>query len=57
MCLPGTLVHGLHRRLMIRQREPGNYADAFKSYWRCRELLSIVLRKRPTEETPAVYRS
>jgi two-component SAPR family response regulator len=50
-----NLAEDLYRGLMVCHRELGNYAEAIKVYRRCRELLSIVLGARPTDETDAVY--
>jgi hypothetical protein len=42
---------------MICQRELGDPAGALTTYRRCRELLSLVLSRRPAAETEAVRES
>lgn len=41
----------IYRRLMVCQRETGDAAGALNTYRRCRELLSIVLGRKPAAET------
>jgi hypothetical protein len=36
--------------------EQGHRAEAINAYRRCRELLSIVLNTRPSEQTELLYR-
>jgi len=45
-----------YRRLMTCQHRLGQRADAIKTYRRCRELLSINLRAKPSTETEALHR-
>jgi ATP/maltotriose-dependent transcriptional regulator MalT len=52
-----NLAEAVYRRLMICQRELGDPAGALTTYRRCRELLSIVLNRRPTADTEAVRES
>jgi DNA-binding SARP family transcriptional activator len=52
-----NLAEPVYRRLMVCQRELGDPAGALSTYRRCRELLSIVLGRRPTAETEAVRAS
>jgi ATP/maltotriose-dependent transcriptional regulator MalT/DNA-binding SARP family transcriptional activator len=52
-----NLAESLYRRLMICQRELGDPAGALTTYRRCRELLSLVLSRRPAAETEAVRES
>jgi DNA-binding SARP family transcriptional activator len=49
-----NLAEAIYRRLMICQREEGDSAGALTTYRRCRELLSIVLGRKPAPETEAV---
>ena len=49
-----NLAEAIYRRLMICQREQGDAAGALTTYRRCRELLSIVLSRRPSAETEAL---
>jgi two-component SAPR family response regulator len=49
-----NLAEAIYRRLMICQREEGDAAGALTTYRRCRELLSIVLGRKPAAETEAV---
>ena len=49
-----NLAEAIYRRLMICQREEGDPAGALTTYRRCRELLSIVLGRKPGPETEAV---
>jgi DNA-binding SARP family transcriptional activator len=49
-----NLAEVIYRRLMICQREEGDAAGALTTYRRCRELLSIVLGRKPAAETEAV---
>jgi hypothetical protein len=39
---------------MVCQRELGDPAGALTTYRRCRELLSIVLARKPAPETEAI---
>ena len=52
-----NLAEAIYRRLMICQRELGDPAGALTTYRRCRELLSIVLNRKPTSETESVRAS
>ncbi len=52
-----NLAEGVYRRLMICQRELGDPAGALTTYRRCRELLSIVLGRKPAAETEAIRES
>ena len=52
-----TLAEEFYRRLMSCQRNLGNYADAVKTYNRCRSLLQAELGIQPSPETTAVYTS
>ena len=49
-----NLAEAVYRRLMICQREDGDSAGAMTTYRRCRELLSIVLGRKPAPETEAI---
>ncbi len=49
-----NLAEAVYRRLMICQREEGDSAGAMTTYRRCRELLSIVLGRKPGAETEAI---
>jgi len=49
-----NLAGAIYRRLMICQREEGDAAGALTTYRRCRELLSIVLGRKPAAETEAI---
>jgi DNA-binding response OmpR family regulator len=49
-----NLAEALYRRLMIVYREQGEPAEAINIYRRCRDILSIVLNTRPSEETDAI---
>ncbi len=49
-----NLAEAIYRRLMICQRESGDPAGALTTYRRCRELLSIVLGRKPAAETEAI---
>jgi DNA-binding SARP family transcriptional activator len=49
-----NLAEAIYRRLMICQREEGDAAGALTTYRRCRELLSIVLGRKPAAETEAI---
>jgi len=49
-----NLAEAIYRRLMICQREEGDAAGALTTYRRCRELLSIVLGRKPAPETEAI---
>jgi DNA-binding SARP family transcriptional activator len=52
-----NLAEAIYRRLMICQREEGDAAGALTTYRRCRELLSIVLGRKPAAETEAIRAS
>ena len=52
-----NLAEAIYRRLMVCQREQGDPAGALTTYRRCRELLSIVLGRKPAAETEAVKAS
>jgi ATP/maltotriose-dependent transcriptional regulator MalT/DNA-binding SARP family transcriptional activator len=52
-----NLAEAIYRRLMVCQRELGDPAGALTTYRRCRELLSIVLNRRPAAETESVRAS
>lgn len=45
-----------YRRLMTCQHRLGQRADAIKTYRRCRELLSINLHTKPSQETESLHR-
>jgi len=49
-----NLAEAVYRRLMVCQRELGDPAGALTTYRRCRELLSIVLGRKPAHETEAI---
>ncbi|HVO87636.1 MAG TPA: BTAD domain-containing putative transcriptional regulator, partial [Casimicrobiaceae bacterium] len=49
-----NLAETIYQRLMVCQRELGDPAGALTTYRRCRELLSIVLGRKPNTETEAV---
>jgi DNA-binding SARP family transcriptional activator len=49
-----NLAEAVYRRLMVCQRELGDPAGALTTYRRCRELLSIVLGRKPAAETEAI---
>ena len=50
-----NLAERLYRGLMVCHHALGNYAEALKTYRRCRELLSVVLGVQPTAQTQKVY--
>ena len=52
-----NLAEAVYRRLMVCQRELGDPAGALTTYRRCRELLSIVLGRKPAAETEAIRES
>lgn len=52
-----NLAEPLYRRLMIVYREQGESAEAINIYRRCRDMLSIVLNTKPSEETEAIRRT
>jgi ATP/maltotriose-dependent transcriptional regulator MalT/DNA-binding SARP family transcriptional activator len=52
-----NLAEAIYRRLMVCQRELGDPAGALTTYRRCRELLSIVLGRKPAAETEAIKES
>ena len=52
-----SVAEELYRRLMICHRQRGDHAAAVSAYWRCRDMLSVVLGVRPSAETEAVHRS
>lgn len=49
-----SLAENLYRRLMIVYREQGEIVAAIGAYRRCRDLLSLVLGRKPSPETVAV---
>ena len=49
-----NLPEAVNRRRMVCQRELGDPAGALTTYRRCRELLSIVLGRKPAAETEAI---
>ncbi|HSQ82389.1 MAG TPA: BTAD domain-containing putative transcriptional regulator [Casimicrobiaceae bacterium] len=49
-----NLAESIYRRLMVCQRELGDATAALATYRRCRELLSIVLGRKPAPETDAI---
>lgn len=51
-----NLSEPLYRGLIECCLAQGHKAEALNAYRRCRELLSIVLNTRPSEETEALYR-
>lgn len=51
-----NLSEPLYRGLMECCTAQGHRSEAISTYRRCRELLSIVLNTRPSEETEALYR-
>jgi DNA-binding SARP family transcriptional activator len=51
-----NLSEALYRGLMDCCAEQGHRAEAINAYRRCRELLSIVLNTRPSEQTELLYR-
>ena len=52
-----NLAEAIYRRLMVCQRELGDPAGALATYRRCRELLSIVLGRKPAPDTEAIRAS
>ena len=52
-----NLAEALYRRLMACYRELGEPAEALNVYRRCRDMLSIVLRVKPSPETEAIRAS
>jgi DNA-binding SARP family transcriptional activator len=52
-----NLAEAIYRRLMICQREMGDAVGALTTYRRCRDLLSIVLGRKPAAETEAIRAS
>jgi DNA-binding SARP family transcriptional activator len=52
-----NLAEAIYRRLMVCQRELGDPNGALTTYRRCRELLSIVLGRKPAAETEAIRAS
>jgi ATP/maltotriose-dependent transcriptional regulator MalT/DNA-binding SARP family transcriptional activator len=52
-----NLAEAIYRRLMVCQRELGDPAGALTTYRRCRDLLSIVLGRKPAAETEAIRAS
>ncbi|UCH49828.1 MAG: hypothetical protein JSU95_08735, partial [Betaproteobacteria bacterium] len=52
-----NLAEPLYRRLMIVYREQGESAEAINIYRRCRDMLSIVLNTKPSDETEAIRRT
>ena len=51
-----NLAESIYRGLMRALAATGNHAEALTAYRRCRELLSIVLGLKPSEETERLYR-
>jgi DNA-binding SARP family transcriptional activator len=51
-----NLSEAMYRGLMDCCAEQGHRAEAINVYRRCRELLSIVLNTRPSEQTELLYR-
>jgi len=51
-----NLSEALYRGLMDCCAEQGHRAEAINAYRRCRDLLSIVLNTRPSQETESLYR-
>lgn len=51
-----NLSEALYRGLMECCAAQGHRSEAINAYRRCRELLSIVLNTRPSDETEALYR-
>ena len=49
------LAEEFYRRLMICQRQLGNYSDAVRTYQRCRDLLRDELNIAPSPRTTAIY--
>ena len=49
-----NLAESIYRRLMVCQRELGDPTGALTTYRRCRELLSVVLGRKPAAETDAI---
>lgn len=52
-----NLAEPLYRRLMVVYREQGESAEAINIYRRCRDMLSIVLNAKPSEETEEIRRT
>lgn len=50
-----SVVEEFYRRLMQCEWQLGHRAEAIKTYRRCREMLSICLRVKPSAETEALY--
>jgi LuxR family maltose regulon positive regulatory protein len=51
-----NLTEALYQRLMLCRLVLGEYAETLCVYRRCRELLSVVLGVKPSEETEAIRR-
>ena len=51
-----NLAESIYRGLMRALTATGSHAEALTAYRRCRELLSIVLGVKPSEETERLYR-
>jgi LuxR family transcriptional regulator, maltose regulon positive regulatory protein len=52
-----NLSEEIYRRLMDCHQRRGEYAEGLNVYRRCRELLSVVLGVRPSQQTQKVYES
>jgi len=52
-----NLAEPIYRRLMIVYCEQGESAEAINIYRRCRDMLSVVLNTKPSEDTEAVRRA
>jgi len=52
-----NLAEALYRRLMIVYCKQGESAEAINIYRRCRDMLSVVLNTKPSEETEAIRRA
>jgi LuxR family transcriptional regulator, maltose regulon positive regulatory protein len=51
-----NLAESIYRGLMRALAATGSHAEALAAYRRCRELLSIVLGLKPSQETERLYR-
>jgi len=51
-----NLAESIYRGLMRALAATGNHAEALAAFRRCRELLSIVLGLKPSQETERLYR-
>ena len=52
-----NLAEALYRRLMIVYCKQGESAEAINIYRRCRDMLSVVLNTKPSEETETIRRA